>query len=357
MNEISSPKAKSGLKPGKLLSRILCFVLVTVLIFCAFLYGVMFILCNGPSETARNLFVMSVRETSAIGFLADIFLSEEEIAAIETRANAGPAEGTDTSLIEISSMEPSGSEPYADPWGYVDDDRDGIILVPVAGESYTGYMMIVLDPSRVIVGCMPESLGVRGYSVEEYVELFDAVAGINGGGFEDDNGQGDGSTPDTLVVVDGEIYCGYQGVGNGFVGIDSSHILHVGFTGTQDIKDWDIQYGAGYGPVLVVNGEAQDPEKLSSGLNPRTAIGQRSDGAILMLVIDGRQASSLGATYEDEAEIMLAFGAVNACNLDGGSSTLMWYNGGYVNNCASVIGIRRNPTSFLVLKEGVNAND
>lgn len=357
MNEVSSAKGKAGIRPGKLLSRVLCFVLVTVLIVCAFLYGIMFILCKGPSETARNLFVMSVRETSAIGFLADIFLSETEIAAIEARANAGPAEGTDTSLIEISSTEANSSGPYTDPWGYVDDDMDGIILVPVAGESYTGYMMIVLDPSRVVLGCVPESLGKRGYSVQEYVEMFDAVAGINGGGFEDDNGQGDGSTPNTLVVVDGEIYCGYQGVGSGFVGIDSNHILHVGFTSAQDVRDWDIQHGAGYGPVLIVNGEAQDPEALSSGLNPRTAIGQRSDGAILMLVIDGRQASSFGATYEDEAEVMLAFGAVNACNLDGGSSTLMWYNGAYVNNCASVIGIRNNPTSFLVLKEGVNAND
>ena len=73
-----------------------------------------------------------------------------------------------------------------------------------------------------------------------------------------------------------------------------------------------------------------------------------------MLVIDGRQVTSLGATYMDLAEIMLSFGAVNACNLDGGSSSMMWYGDGYVNNCASVIGIRPIPTSFLVLKEGKN---
>ena len=93
-----------------------------------------------------------------------------------------------------------------------------------------------------------------------------------------------------------------------------------------------------------------------SGVNPRTAIGQRSDGAILMLVIDGRQVISLGATMEDLVDIMLEYGAVNACNLDGGSSSLMWFEGNYVNNCASVIGIRPVPTTFLVLKEGVNSN-
>lgn len=107
----------------------------------------------------------------------------------------------------------------------------------------------------------------------------------------------------------------------------------------------------------MVNGEPVDDEALVSGLNPRTAIGQRSDGAILMLVIDGRQATSLGATYADEAELMLEFGAVNACNLDGGSSSLMWYEGEYINNCASVIGIRDIPTSFVVLREGAKRDD
>ena len=99
-----------------------------------------------------------------------------------------------------------------------------------------------------------------------------------------------------------------------------------------------------------------DEGYLASGLNPRTAIGQRSDGAILMLVIEGRQPNRLGATMTDLAQIMLDFGAMNACNLDGGSSSMMWYDGRYINNTASVIGIRPIPTSFLVLKEGARDN-
>ena len=86
-----------------------------------------------------------------------------------------------------------------------------------------------------------------------------------------------------------------------------------------------------------------------SQVNPRTAIGQRSDGAILMMVVDGRRATSLGASFKDEAEQMLAFGAVNATNLDGGSSSLMWMNGEYMNNKAAVIGVREIPTSFVVM--------
>jgi len=74
-------------------------------------------------------------------------------------------------------------------------------------------------------------------------------------------------------------------------------------------------------------------------------------------VLDGRQPSKLGASYLDEAELMLRFGAVNASNLDGGSSSLMWVDGEYVNNSASVIGIRTIPSCFIVLKEGRAAHE
>ncbi len=352
-----SEKAKGVVlrKTGKYILRGLGVLFLTLFLIVLFLYFAMFMICKGPSEAARNLFVLSVRETSAVGFLADMFLSEEEIAAIEARP-AEDIQGTDTSLIEFNQPSANGDGPVTDQWGYTDDDNDGIIIVPVAGESYVGKMMIVLDPSRVVLGCVPGALGGRGYTVEEFAIMNDAVAAINGGGFADPNGQGNGSMPNSAVVVDGKTYCGDIGVGPGFVGIDSDYILHVGFTSTSQIEEWDIQQGTGYGPVLVSNGEALDPDSLVSGLNPRTAIGQRSDGAILLLVIEGRQATSLGATFQDEADVMLEFGAVNACNLDGGSSSLMWYNGEYINNCASVIGIRDIPTSFVVLKEGVRRN-
>lgn len=341
----------------KIVSRFLIFILVTAILLVGALYGVMYIVCKGPSPTARDLFVMSVRETSAVGFLANLFFTDEEIAAIEGQDDEEEFIETDLGLIQIPTEPqqqpgeaPTG--PVADAWGLVDEDGDGIIVVPVRGEGYSGYMMVVLDPSRVIMGCKPGSFGHRGYTVERMVQEFDAVAGINAGGFEDPEGKGNGSIPDTLVVFEGNIYYAENGVGQGFVGLDSNHILHVGKFGRKQIQEKDIQYGVCFGPVLVANGEIYNPEKLNSGLNPRTAIGQRSDGAILMLVIDGRQVISLGATYLDLAEIMLEFGAVNACNLDGGSSTLMWYQGGYINNSASVVGIRPVPTTFLVLKEG-----
>ena len=66
-----------------ILLRILCVLLTTLVLLVILLYFVMYLLCRGPSPTARDLFVRSVRETSAIGFLANLYLSDEEIAEIE----------------------------------------------------------------------------------------------------------------------------------------------------------------------------------------------------------------------------------------------------------------------------------
>ena len=353
-----NPKKKSvGRTILRILGRFLCVLLETVLLVAVALYGVMFVLAKGPSPTARDIFVLSVRETSAVGFLANLFFTDEEIAQIEAGGNTAEYEDTDTSLIVIPKpTQPEGDQQVTKPdeWGLVDEDGDGIIIDTVKGEGFSGYMMVVLDPSRVIMASKPESFGHRGYTVAQMVEEFDAVAGINAGGFYDPNGQGNGSIPDTMVIYNGQVYYPEFGSANGFVGLDSNHIMHVGrFTASQ-AKDKNIRYGVGFGPVLIANGDAVS--NVASGVNPRTGIGQRSDGAILMLVIDGRQVTSLGATYQDMTEIFLSYGAVNACNLDGGSSSMMWYQGGYINNCASVVGIRPVPTTFLVLKEGVSHN-
>ena len=336
--------------------RLLAVLLVTLLIALGFVYGVMILLCRGPSPTAKELFVLSTRETSAIGFLPRLCLSAEEIDEILSRQEAKLTESTDVSLITVP-QQTQEDKSARDAWGYADEDGDGLILVPVSGESFTGHMLIVLDPGRVILGCIPESFHQKGYTVEQFAEHFGAVAGINGGGFEDPGGMGNGSVPDTTTISYGVMYTGYQGPGIGFVGLDDKNILHVGLGSNEAIVNANIQHGTGYGPVLVVNGEAVPPESLLSGLNPRTAIGQRSDGAILMLVINGRQPNSLGATYADEVALMLRFGAVNACNLDGGTSSLMWFKDGYLGNSTTIVGIRTIPTCFLVMPEGGDSHE
>lgn len=340
-------------KAVRVIGKTACLLFETLILLLIAAFSFLAILSWGPSSTASGLFVRSVRETSAIGFLADIFFTPEEIQQMEAQPATFEPADSDPSLIVPT--QPTGDKP--DAWGLVDEDGDGIILETIHGEGYTGYMMIVLDPSRVFMACVPGSFGARGYTVQEMVEKFDAVAGINGGGFDDPEGRGDGSMPISMVVSDGNIYYAHMGCGWGFAGFDRDHILHVGrFTGS-DIQSRQIQSGVGFGPVLISNGEISSPSVLVSGVSARTAIGQRSDGAVLFLLIEGRQVNSLGATYTDMAEIFLSYGAVNACNLDGGSSSMLWYGDRYVNRCASVVGIRRVPTTFLVMRKEAASND
>ena len=340
-------------KLGRVFAKLLILLVETALLAALVLYAGMYVLAKGPSPAIRKIFVTSVRETSAIGFLADLFFSEEEIAEIEAVKETREYAPTDTTLFTVGDDAPSESGvPQPDEWGLVDEDGDGIIVEQIKGAGYSGYMMVVLDPSRVIVGCVPSSFGGRGFTVGDLAERFEAVAGINAGGFLDEGGMGSGAYPDSLVVFEGEIYFGARGTGRGFVGLDREHRLHVGIRSVQEILDADIQYGVCFGPVLIRDGVMSDPAELASEVNPRSAVGQREDGAILLLVVDGRQAASLGATTQDLADIMADYGAVNACNLDGGSSSLLWYDGAYLNLGPLMRRPRPVPDAFLVLKEG-----
>ena len=133
-------------------------------------------------------------------------------------------------------------------------------------------------------------------------------------------------------------------------------LLLVGTMTGQEALDRGMKYGVsfvthdGIASSLIINGEVQT-QNCGPGVNPRTAIGQREDGALLLLVLDGRSSKTLGATLGNVVDIMLQYGAVNAGNLDGGSSSVMVYGDEIINNCASVTGPRGIPTGFIVLRE------
>ena len=336
--------------------------IVTLLIIIVIgLYGVMWILVNGPSEEARRLFVISVDETSAGGFLARLYLSEDEIQAIkEGNKSELSDDKTDASLIQLpSNTEDTEDTPVTDniqndPENTDDvpitppEDDDGIEVLDVEGATYNGKLMIIKDPTRVFVGIPgPYGEGYSGLTVASMIQKYDAVAGTNAGGFDDPNGTGTGGIPDGIVIYEGELKWGDLNSSYSLAGIDKNGILHVGNMTAAHALDIGVQYAASYGPALVINGQPA-ASRLGGGLNPRTAIGQRADGAILLLVINGRSIDSLGATLDDLASIMLDHGAVNASNLDGGSSSLMIMEGEYLTSSAYIFGERVVATAILV---------
>ncbi len=361
-------------KSAVLAGRIAAVAAAILLVLLIAAYGVMWILVHGPSPTARRLFVLSVKETSAGGFLADIYLSEEEIAAIlGTNADDVPQESVDVSLIKLPETEeipalpaviapddtsaswepdetPETTVPSDTTASSPEEDNGGIEVIDIEGSTYNGKLLIISDPKRVFVG-VPDRYGAdaSGLTVAAMIDKYDCVAGTNAGGFYDPNGNGTGGIPDGIVIYEGKLLWGNLASSYNVAALDKNGILHVGWMSGQQAMDLGIQYAASYGPALIINGKAcNETKNLGGGLNPRTVIGQRADGAILLMVINGRSLNSLGATYDDLVEIMLSYEAVNATNLDGGSSSIMIMNGEYLTSSAYIFGERVVATSILV---------
>ncbi|MBP3410587.1 MAG: phosphodiester glycosidase family protein [Clostridia bacterium] len=343
-------------------------VLTIIVLLLAAVLSAGYAAFRGPSRTMGDLLTVSLLETSALKFVPRIYYSEAEVQQIVKRNQlASVEEETDTSLIVIAPPTPEPTpvpedaeeSPAIDMSALVTPvptdapivDEDGIKIYEVHGGTYNGYMMIVQDPSRVSVGTSRDSFNSKpGLQLHQIAERYDAVAAINGGAFHDDGGGGNGGQPGGLVIADGKLLnkADKSALRNIVVGFNEDDILIFGeFSGAQ-AKERNMRDCVTFGPVLVANGEPVTVSGSGSGLNPRTAIGQRADGAVLMLVIDGRQANSIGASYADLIKVMLDYDAVNAVNLDGGSSSMLYYQGEYLNNGVVLTGSRKLPTSFIV---------
>lgn len=343
----------------KCVGRIFAFIGVTLLMAVVCLYCVMWVCVKGPSEQAKELFVLSVRESSAGGFLANIYLSKDEINAIEANnAVAETDEITDTSIVVIEK-EPKEVEVAGDdgPKFIVETIFDksvyyekGIEFHDIEGSTFTGKMMVVADPSRVFIGTPRDSYnGQPGLSVPEIADRYGAIAAVNGGFFVDTGGVGDGGTPLGFVFSQGKNMFGGTTTENNMMGFNQEGVLICGKMNGAKAEELGIRDGLSCEPFLVINGEGLNVSGKGGGLNPRTAIGQRADGAVLLLTVDGRQATSLGASMSDMVDVMLAFGAVNAGNLDGGGSTVLYYDKQIRNVVMSIYGARGVPDAVCVM--------
>ncbi len=333
-------KPSAGRRAAKVFARTGAGLLIIVLTIAALFFGALTMIHKGPYPRTKALFVSTVMETSALKFMARMYMSEDEIAEMLKKNSVDNFEGetTDPGDIEI-------------PDDVADDEKD-LEIIEIKGATYRGKLMIVKDPSRIAVATIPKFGEGMGLRTHEIIIAHDAVAGINAGGFLDYGGKGDGGTPDGIIIQNGKLVYGSMSRTYDLIGFDDRHVLILGkMTGKQALER-NVQEAVSFGPFLIINGEPGHSLGSGGGLNPRTAIGQRKDGAVLLLVVDGRQPSSLGALYTDLIDIMLEYGAYNAANLDGGSSTVMVYEDQIINTCVSLYGPRRTPSAIIVKEKG-----
>ena len=335
----SKPSKKKKKKGSGLFGRIvrrffLVFFTLIILILVAACLAANLIF-NGPSPAARDILTMTLLEPSGTKWIPGLFMDAETLDSIRARDDSNlKDEFSNTSEIVINKD--AAISAGTDEWA---NSPDGIRFESYSGDTYNAHIMIVRDPSKVYLGTSTEnfSTSIPGTRIDDQIETDGAIAGVNAGAFFD-NGTSDpsvGSVPEGLVYSKG--VCKWttgsppNGI-KGFAGFNKDNILVVAQDNLSKARaeELNIRDGCCFGPVLIMNGEInQEAYNSNSGWNPRTAIGQRKDGAVVFVCIDGRQAGSAGGTYKDVIDIMIEYGVVNACNMDGGSSSIMVYRDTY----------------------------
>lgn len=346
--ELFKKIGKIALRVGAFLGSFLLAAVLTVAISLS-------MICSDAFPSAQQMFVTTILETGQLKFLASIFLSADEIQEIVDKNSMKQLNAeVDSDLIQIGDN--------------TNTDEKDIEVTEVSGATFSGTMMIIKDPSRVSLATI-YPWKEMGVTLDELVKSNGAVAGINGGLYNSSNNTG--GKPMGVIVSNGEIQHNRPGEVKGLVliGFTEDNLLEIidissmnssdvqSLVKTRKIRDAvtfqeEASDANNHFVQLIINNEAREMNGMGSGLNPRTAIGQRADGAVLLFVTDGRGKSGhLGASSGDLISVMQEFGAVNAANLDGGSSSCMYYDGQYLKSSVTFYyenSSWRLPAGFIV---------
>lgn len=323
------------------LTRVFMFCLLLLTIGMGWLYF-------APSANNFRYLIADTLITTQHRYMAKYIIGEDELKNRVAEYN----QRFDNMGDEVDTHTIATPAPEADADTEAPAEKPLVEIEKVSGTGYAGYIMIVNDPTKVRLG-IPSKVG-SGEKVSSMVARTGAIAGVNGGGFADPNWKGNGFKPIGLVISQGKLF--YNGLGGKtstqIVGLDKQGKMIAGNYSLEELSKIGVQEAVSFQPRIIVNGKGLIKNAAEGwGIAPRTAMGQRADGALLFVVIDGRQPGySIGANLYDVQQIMLKHGAVIAANLDGGSSTVLVKDNEIVNKPSSQYGERYLPTAFLVFE-------
>ncbi|WP_291559846.1 MULTISPECIES: phosphodiester glycosidase family protein [unclassified Clostridium] len=336
---MNARKSKKSVKKKSKIKFIISFILFQI-VFTGITAP--FLAYYGPFENVRNTLVTTAMTTLSHQWIAELFLSKETINKIlkeQAVTNLSQKKDAETEVI-VSNKNDKTIERFE-----------------VNSNKFTGYVLIINDSTRVKVG-YSEKLEIEGQTTSEIAENNGAIAAINGGGFTDEaTGSlwtGTGAKPTGIIMSNGEVK--YNDLSSDdeqreVVAITEAGVLLVGSYSLNELIQHKAKEAVSFGPALIVDGQKAITNGDGGwGIAPRTAIGQRKDGAIILLVIDGRQTNSIGATLKEAQDVLYEYGAYNASNLDGGSSSTMYYKGEVINSPSDSLGERAVPSAIYVEK-------
>ncbi len=285
--------------------------------------GFLFIL-YGPIDTFRNWLITTAMGTMSHQYLCQWFYSTDEINTVlgDNYIDAGDAE-TDASLIDHKETIHYANEYEKQILERNKNDLYKVITFEVNGVK--AYLAAVYDASKISVG-YSKWLHTSGQYIYDMAKEQNSVLTINGGGFKDPGQSSKGADPIGVTISNGKIITNENiGGAYGVIGFNKDNTLVLKqSTSAQKLIDEGVRDAVTMAPFLIVNGKPSFVKGNGGwGVAARTAIGQRKDGIVLFLVIDSNYNRTKGATMADLVEIMQRYGAVNAANLDGGTSSVM----------------------------------
>ncbi len=309
----------------------------------------------GPWAGFRNFWITSAMTTMNHQYLATWFYSDDTIQKVLANNKVIEVdEDTDPDMIKLRKY--TSKTIYKNEYEKAvltkDSDNDLYKVIEISGSSYQGFLVVLYDPSRISIATT-KYLNVKGESILTVAKRENAIIAMNAGGFYDPDWNSNGAIPHGTVISNGKVVSDFEdaSMGGGFICFTNENKLILGKMTKEEAIEKGCRDAVEFGPYLIVNGKSSFIKGNGGwGIAPRTAIGQRKDGIVLMLVINGRIPSSIGADMVDLTEIMENYGAYNAANLDGGSSSELVINQKIVNTpvAAGTYGLRDMPTFWVV---------
>ena len=309
----------------------------------------------GPFNFFRDFWITSAMTTMTHQYLATWFYNDDVINKVLSKNHMVEVnDTTNPDLVNISDYNKNQTNYKNEYEKEILEHEDGALykVIDIKGTSYQGYLVAVYDPSRVSIATT-KYLGKRGEAITTVAKRENAIIAMNAGGFYDPDWNSNGAQPHGTVISNGAVVSDFDdaNMSGGFVGFNKENKLVLGKFTKEQAVSMGIRDAVEFGPFLIVNGKSSFVKGNGGwGIAPRTAIGQRSDGIVLFLVINGRLATSIGADMGDLTEIMENYGAVNAANMDGGSSSELVINNKIINHpvAAGTNGLRDMPTFWVV---------
>lgn len=305
-------------------------------------------LLYGPYNGFRDWLITSAMTTMNHQWIAYLFYDEDTINEVMAKNRVDEVnEETDTNAIIVGLQKEEYENEYERAILEKNNPNDTYKIIEISGKGYSGYLAAIYDPSKIHT-LTTAKIGSSGQYLTTIAKNNNAVVAINGGGFDDPNYSSNAANPLGVTYSKGRLMTSYYYAGTGgIIGFDNNDKLVLSSTCTQkSAESLGIRDCVTCGPFLIVNGKASTVVGNGGwGTAPRTAIGQRRDGIILFLVVDGRTVTRPGADMDDLIEIMQNYGAYNAANLDGGTSTAMAVNYELINDPVDSTGAHR--TRFI----------